>query len=209
MNTTKSPRRQFLTVLGGAPICAFAASAIAEAASPAARPNPQEAAAAPGAAKHKFQEKSEMNFEDVFRFGFHTFIPLLKALSEKPGNEKLIEQLKEVASQAAANGMRNRKTPDRSIASFISFIKKPNHFWKNVATIEIVEESDRVCEVKVTECLWAKTVREQNASEVGYACICHPDFASAPAFNPKMRMERTKTLMQGHDCCNHRWIMEA
>ena len=28
-------------------------------------------------------------------------------------------------------------------------------------------------------------------------------------FNPKMRMIRTKTLMQGDDCCNNRYIIEA
>lgn len=61
----------------------------------------------------------------------------------------------------------------------------------------------------MTECLWAATFRAAGAEDIGYATICHPDFATTTAFNPRMRMIRTKTLMQGHDCCNHRWVMEA
>ena len=43
---------------------------------------------------------------------------------------------------------------------------------------------------------------------VGYASICHPDFAMTEGYNPKMKLLRTKTLMQGDDCCNHCWVME-
>ena len=28
-------------------------------------------------------------------------------------------------------------------------------------------------------------------------------------FNPAFKMERTKTLMEGDDCCNHRYIDTA
>jgi hypothetical protein len=76
-------------------------------------------------------------------------------------------------------------------------------------TMAIVDESDTAVEVRVTECLWAKTFRAADAADIGYACICHPDFAIARAFNPGMRMIRDKTLMQGHTHCNHRWVMEV
>jgi hypothetical protein len=46
----------------------------------------------------------------------------------------------------------------------------------------------------------------QWAVDIGYAVICHPDFASAEGYSTKLRLVRTKTLMQGHDCCNHRWL---
>jgi hypothetical protein len=82
-------------------------------------------------------------------------------------------------------------------------------FWRHVLTFELVENTAKAAEIKVTECLWAKTFREANAADIGYAFVCHGDFAYAPAFNPKMKMIRTKTLMQGHDCCNHRYVIGA
>ena len=66
-----------------------------------------------------------------------------------------------------------------------------------------------VVEVRVTRCLWAQTFREAGAADIGYAMVCHPDFLAGPAFNPKIRMTRTKTLMLGDDLCNHRWVVEA
>jgi hypothetical protein len=36
--------------------------------------------------------------------------------------------------------------------------------------------------------------------------VCNMDFAWPRAFDPSFRMERTKTLMQGDDHCNHRYI---
>jgi hypothetical protein len=61
----------------------------------------------------------------------------------------------------------------------------------------------------VTRCLWAQTFREAGAADIGYATMCHPDFSSAPAFNPKIRMSRPKTLMQGNDHGNDRWVVET
>jgi len=33
--------------------------------------------------------------------------------------------------------------------------------------------------------------------------------AFARAFNPQFEMVRDKTLMQGHDCCSHRYLWKA
>ncbi len=74
---------------------------------------------------------------------------------------------------------------------------------------EVIEKSDEVYEMKVTECLWAKTFRDKNAADIGYATVCHGDFTEATAYHPKLKLKRTKTLMQGHDCCNHRWTWEG
>jgi hypothetical protein len=48
-----------------------------------------------------------------------------------------------------------------------------------------------------------------NAADIGFATVCFTDYATAAAFNPKLKMIRSKTLMQGHDCCNHRYVMEG
>ena len=73
---------------------------------------------------------------------------------------------------------------------------------------EVIERSDRVCEIKITECLWAKTFREAGAAEIGYAVCCAGDWAMCQAFNPKLHLTRTQTLMQGAACCDYRWVLE-
>ena len=59
----------------------------------------------------------------------------------------------------------------------------------------------------VTECVWAATYRDAGlGGEIGHAAVCHMDYSWPPAFNSSIKMERSKTLMQGHECCNHRYI---
>jgi len=209
MQDKATGRRRFLTVLGSAvPACCLAGSQTLRAAASAAvaQAGGQAQAEAP---KHKFQDRAEMTYEQVYHFAYSDgYINLLTALAKKVDKENYIEVLKQLSSEMAAEGMKKRNNPDPSLSNFVGFIRRPNEFWKHVASFEIVEDSPAVFELKVKECLWAKTFRAANAGEVGYACICHPDFATATAYNPKMHMERTKTLMQGHDCCNHRYVMK-
>jgi hypothetical protein len=59
--------------------------------------------------------------------------------------------------------------------------------------------------MRVTKCIWARTFLDAGLGDVGYAHICHGDYAGVRGFNPALEMVRDKTLMQGHDCCNHRY----
>ena len=164
--------------------------------------------------KHKFTDKSDMTYEQIFGFAFQDgtrFIPIMKILAEEIGKTKFLEMVKRASSKSAAEGaLREYRTaPRRDLAAWIAPFKSKDPFWEHVVTYRIVEETERAVELKITECLWAKTCRQMDAADIGYAAICHGDFASAPVFNPKMRMVRTKTLMQGDDFCNHRWTLEG
>jgi hypothetical protein len=46
----------------------------------------------------------------------------------------------------------------------------------------------------------------KKAGDIGYAMVCWGDYAWAEGFNPKIKLVRDKTLMEGHDRCNHRYI---
>jgi L-2-amino-thiazoline-4-carboxylic acid hydrolase len=163
-------------------------------------------------AKHKFQEPCEMSYDELFQFAYaRGFIPYMTALAEDVGREKLVEMLKKASCAATEREVREglRTDPKNDLTTFTEDLRNPNPLFKHVLTFQLVEDRPTAVEVRVTECLWAKTFCGANAADIGYASICYPDFAAAPAFNPKMHMIRTKTLMQGNDCCNHRWVMEA
>jgi hypothetical protein len=157
---------------------------------------------------HKFQNKSEMTYEEVFKFAFQRpFVPFMRVLVENVG----LDILRESTSKAVEIEMKKRleKLPNNDLATFTSFFKNRSALWENSLTFQIVDDTETAFEIKVTGCLWAKTFRDVNAEDIGYSWICYPDYAWANAFNPKMRMIRDKTLMQGHDHCNHRYVIEA
>ena len=164
----------------------------------------------PAPPKHKFSETSGMTFEEVFKFAFQNgFIPVLKGLAEDIGKDKFDALLRKACARAATEEAKRmwKDLPKRDPAALLAPLKGKDPFWQHVVTFEIVEETDKTAEVRITECLWAKTFREVNAGDLGYSAICYPDYAAAPAFNPKMKLVRAKTLMQGHDCCNPRWVL--
>jgi hypothetical protein len=68
-------------------------------------------------------------------------------------------------------------------------------------TYEVVENSDKIYEEKVTQCLPANIWRKMNAADLGYALECSSTDAMAKAFNPRMKGTNFKTLMKGDGFC--------
>jgi hypothetical protein len=83
-----------------------------------------------------------------------------------------------------------------------------NPEFAKVLTMEIVEDTERAFEIKVTECIHADAFLHYEAGDIGFAKVCYGDYAWAEGYHPKIRLTRDKTLMEGHSYCNHRytWI---
>jgi hypothetical protein len=163
--------------------------------------------------KHKFSEDSGMTVEQVFRFSFENSIPILQNLAQVIGKEKFLGMLKTAANESTAQFIRSatKDLPKRDFAAFVDWnlkIMNSPPFDKAV-TFEIVEKTDKVFEVKITECLLAKILREMNAADIGYVIGCDPDGVSIREFNPKIKGTNPKNLMKGDDVCIERYYWEG
>ena len=160
--------------------------------------------------KHKFEQDAGMTLEQVYGFAFRDYIPLMQNLAKELGEDGFLEALERASYQAATDYVRQvaKNAPGRDLKTLTDWARIMPPYWEQRLTFEIVEDTETAFEVKVTECIWAKTFRDANAPDIGYATVCHRDFATCRAFNPKIKMIRTKTLMQGHECCDHRWVWE-
>lgn len=165
-----------------------------------------------GEKKHKFLEDSGMSFQEVFQYAYGGFTGLMKYLGNEIGRDKLIEMIKKNSDESFEQ-VAQMLSKERKHVDFETFKarrrKTPDRFGDHTVTFTIIEDTEKAWEVKITECLWANTFRGLDAADIGYAFVCHGDFAMARLNNPKIRLIRTKTLMQGHDCCNHRYVWEA
>ena len=151
--------------------------------------------------KHKFEKEWGQTYEQAFRWKFEYVIAMMKQFSEYLGKDKLIEMIK-----SAGDEISRRNAKDDPKFSFIEWMKEGSAYFQNMMTREVIERTERACEIRVSECLWYKIFKEYDATDIGYAYVCYNDFASAKEVHSKITLVRTKTLMQGHDCCNHRWI---
>jgi hypothetical protein len=161
----------------------------------------------------KFQENPGMTTEETYAFFYATFIPVLQALSKEMGPERFLAALTKAASdntsQLIAAAAKDAPTRDMKgwSALFQNMLGTPP-FNKAVA-YEVVEQSDRVLELKFTACLPAKLLRAMNAADIGYAFECSGSEAAAKAFNPKITASNPRNMMKGDSFCIERFVLET
>jgi len=190
-------RRQFISTV--IPICALSCSAfknsVASGQSKMTLKEKKE--------KHKFQKKWGHTYEEAFRWRYGFYIEIMEEFSKYLGRQELIAMIMRAVDYS--NPVSKNSDPNFSFTQWI----KGGSIFQNMMTREIIERSEKAYEIKVSECLWAKIFQERNAADIGYATVCYSDFSAAKAAHPNITLERTKTIMQGHGYCNHRWMWEG
>ena len=162
--------------------------------------------------KHKFHREmaNKLTFKQLYDYRFkRKFIPILKAMADEMGKEELLEILKKASyADNKRNGERfAQRTGKNDLSTLINpFRQRRGMVLRDTLVYEIVEDTEKAFEIRATECLDAVVFKEANAADIGYAAICHADYGMQQGFNPKIKLVRDKTLMQGHDCCNHRYV---
>lgn len=201
-------RRDFLKAILplGCLSCLLGPSALADPLSQFESLNPQD---------HKFKSDAGMSYERAFRFAFATWlIPHLKNLADQVGKEQFIEMLKKSSfTIGETSGKAMAKThADNQISTYgkrlESMLTKPG-FWSSVLSYDSLKIDDKALSIHFTECLWAKTFREADASDLGYAAVCFQDYGIFQGYNPKIKLNRSQTLMQGGGHCSFNWTQEA
>ena len=161
---------------------------------------------------HKFDEEFEktLTYRQYYASKYREFIQLAKALEKELGKEKTITFLKKYTEERMLQHGKSlaSKLPDNSFQTGMDVFRDLERY-KNTLTMEIVEDTERAFELKVTECIWATSFLDADAGEIGYASVCFGDYAMARGFNSRIKLIRDKTLMQGHEYCNHRYIFEV
>lgn len=160
--------------------------------------------------KHKFDDEygRKLTYRQVIGARYQDLIELVRALEEEMGKEKAIDFLKKTTTKRLTNYGKAQasRMPDNSFNTYVNQFREG---YESTLTKEIVEDTEKAFELKVTECIWADTFLRAKAGDIGYAWVCWGDYAWAEAFNPKIKMIRDKTLMQGHDYCNHRYVWKG
>ncbi len=58
------------------------------------------------------------------------------------------------------------------------------------------------------ECIYVTVYKGLKAPDYGYALVCWGDYGWAKGFNNKIELIRDKTLMEGDNCRNHKYILK-
>jgi predicted hydrocarbon binding protein len=78
--------------------------------------------------------------------------------------------------------------------------------WASGGALElaVLEASAERLSFDVTRCRYAELYERLGVKDLGGCLSCGRDAALIQAFNPRMRLERTRTIMQGDPVCDFR-----
>ncbi|TAJ32597.1 MAG: 2-amino-thiazoline-4-carboxylic acid hydrolase [Reyranella sp.] len=84
------------------------------------------------------------------------------------------------------------------------------HLWTKGGSleIEVKEQSDTTFSFNVVRCRYAETYKEMGMGEIGHLLSCNRDGAFCEGYDPKLKLERTQTIMQGASHCNFKYTYE-
>lgn len=137
-------------------------------------------------------------------------IEMIGVLRDELGDAETIRLLNVFSAERGRQAARRQAagSPDNEFHTFVQIFRSPS--MESSLTLDIVEDTEKVFALEVRECLWAEVFKAAGLEgEIGHAAVCNMDYYWPTEFNPAFIMERDKTLMQGHDVCNHRYINTA
>ena len=149
----------------------------------------------------------KLTYREFFMNRYQSLVSTCKFLVEELGREETIGLIKKLTERdlLKLGAKQAEKAEKNDLNSYVEMFRGEEGF-KNTILKEIVEDTENAFELKVTKCIWAETFINLEAADIGFAHVCHGDYAWAEGFNPKIKLIRDKTLMQGHDHCNHRYV---
>ncbi len=131
---------------------------------------------------------------------------LVQGFAQEIGYEKAIEITKKVISEDAM--MSGKKLAQEYSGNTIAEMSKiVKEVWAKDDTmkIEIIREDDKALFFDVTYCGYADMYEKMGIKELGFILSCNRDFPFTEGFNPEIGLRRTKTIMEGAECCNFRY----
>ena len=128
--------------------------------------------------------------------------PLIRAFCREFGEERTYEivrrTLKEVSREAG------RELSERCGGGLDSLRKNCISRWGEGGAQKStpIEDSEDCCSFDVTYCAFAEIYRELGYGDIGTIISCERDEAFLNGFDENLELVRSKTLMEGGDCCD-------
>jgi predicted ArsR family transcriptional regulator len=131
---------------------------------------------------------------------------LLEPLRERFGDE-VVEVVRDAVRNRTLHAF--REVAEREESNQIEDLYRVLWEPMNDAGMEYTtEEKDGGLRFRCTRCVFHDAAKELGLEEWALHLYCSTDPHIAAGFNPRMGFKRTKTLMEGHDCCDHFYYMK-
>ena len=164
----------------------------------------------------KYRNKVDVTWEQYFKHPYWYpsigLIELVREMEKELGKERAHQILDKMSLRMILK-MADDYREHRKVTKFEDYSKATREnfsdpFWSNTLTVEVLEDTPSKLSVMITGCLWAKSMRELGAEDIGYILNCKHDPEMCQRIHPKLRLRKTKTLMEGDDYCDYTWYWD-
>ena len=135
--------------------------------------------------------------------------PFIDAVSKKIGEDEALSILMEVNRQEAFQRGKSlaKELGDNGMDALVEEVDG----WGRggVWEMDVLEKTATTYFFNVTRCPYYEKYRELGLEKFGVGFSCCRDEPFARGFNPRLRLERTKTIMEGADLCDFRYCLES
>ena len=127
------------------------------------------------------------------------------------GELKAKEILKNaIKKNAVSEGSKLRQDIDKKVDKKTSVINRfidVFELWKSEGALEIneIKKTNEVYHFDVTRCKYADMYDKMGIKDLGILLSCNRDYNFSIGFDKNLKLERNKTIMEGHKCCTFRY----
>ena len=135
--------------------------------------------------------------------------PIYKEMCAQLGEAKAQSILDRAIREAAIGAAQSFAANTPGGTNLRSF-QELQHLWTqdDALTIDVLKATDTEFHYNVQRCGYAETYREMGLGTIGHLLSCNRDAAFCLGYDPRIKLERTQTLMQGASHCDFRYRME-
>lgn len=132
--------------------------------------------------------------------------PIYEEMKVRFGEDAARSVIEQAVKRAAVDAGRAFAAQVPGGASMESFAAIQPLWTKGDALrIEPIRQDAEALEFNVTRCRYAEMYRSMGLGEIGHLLSCNRDGTFIEGFDPRIRMERTQTIMQGAGHCDFRY----
>ena len=147
---------------------------------------------------------TQRRIEAAFAKGI--FDEMKAELGEAAAKRILANAVIKLARQAAADMAKQAPDGEPSLDAFRAI--QPRWTAEDALRIDVVASTDSEFHFNVTRCRYAEMYRAMGLAELGALLSCNRDGAFCEGYDPRLKLERTQTLMGGASHCDFRYQWE-
>ena len=136
--------------------------------------------------------------------------PIYEVLVERLGKEEARSVIETAIKLAAIEEGKKYAEQEQGPTDLVRFAALQPAWMKSGAlTIVPHRQTEKELAYNVTRCKYAEMYTEMGLEEIGHLLSCNRDATFCEGFNPRIKLKRTQTIMQGASHCDFRYKLEA